>query len=266
MRSSILKNPNEKELIQAIYTNRSEFFRDAWKYLNATTIEDKSCVYYYTGYKSPILNGILNTKIGIEKHDEIAEKAIAFFDERQSSFVWFIGALNSPRNFHLFLEEKGFVIETNPGMALDLKKLQKKESRKENLSIIKGQTMEHVKYATEVGFSVYGFEKEPLERYLKGHLKKDYRSFYIALLENEPVGISEVFYNNGVAGIFFVGTIESARGQGIGTAITLAPLFEAKKLGFEWAILLSTKIAYNMYKKIGFKHLCDACRGYWMRD
>lgn len=266
MKSKILINPNEKELIQAIYINRSEQFRDAWESLNAKTVENKSCTYYYTDFKSPILNGILNTKIGIESNEEIVKKAIAFFDEKQIPFVWFIGSLNSPRNFHFFLEEKGFVIETNPGMALDLRKLQKKELGNENLSIIKGQTMEHVKYATDVGFSVHGFDKEPLEYYLKGHLKKDYRSFYIALLENKPVGISEVFYNNGVAGIYFIETIESVRGQGIGTAITLAPLYEAIELGFEWAILQSTEIAYNMYKKIGFEHLCDVCKAYWFRE
>jgi len=56
--------------------------------------------------------------------------------------------------------------------------------------------------------------------------------------------------------IYFVGTIEEARGKMIGTAITLAPLLAAKKAGYKWAILHTSKMGLNLYKRLGFKQYC----------
>ena len=71
------------------------------------------------------------------------------------------------------------------------------------------------------------------------------------------MGTSFVFYEAGVAGIYNVTTLEQARGKGIGTAITLAPLNEAKNLGYQIGILQSSDMALNMYKQMGFKEYCQ---------
>ena len=71
-----------------------------------------------------------------------------------------------------------------------------------------------------------------------------------------PVASSLVLYKAGVAGIHLVTTLEEARGKGIGTAITLAPLNEAKKLGYETAVLHSTEMGLDLYKQMGFKEYC----------
>ena len=81
-------------------------------------------------------------------------------------------------------------------------------------------------------------------------------SAFLAYYDGNPVASSLVFYEEGVAGIYNVTTLEEARGKGIGTAITLAPLHEAKKLGYEIAILHSSEMALNMYKQMGFKEYC----------
>ncbi|MFX0029316.1 MAG: GNAT family N-acetyltransferase, partial [Candidatus Hermodarchaeota archaeon] len=78
----------------------------------------------------------------------------------------------------------------------------------------------------------------------------------LAYYDGNPVASSLVLYKAGVAGIHMITTLEEARGKGIGTAITLAPLNEAKKLGYETAILHSTEMGINMYKQMGFKEYC----------
>jgi ribosomal protein S18 acetylase RimI-like enzyme len=79
---------------------------------------------------------------------------------------------------------------------------------------------------------------------------------YLAIFNEDPVAISSVLYYRGIAGIFNVATIPDYRGKGIGTAITLAPLMDAKKKGYEIAWLESSEMGKNLYKRIGFQEYC----------
>ena len=55
-----------------------------------------------------------------------------------------------------------------------------------------------------------------------------------------------------VAGIYNVGIIPEARGQGIGTAMTIFLLREAKAAGYRIAILQASDMGVNLYHRIGF--------------
>lgn len=53
-----------------------------------------------------------------------------------------------------------------------------------------------------------------------------------------------------------VTTLSECRKQGIGRALTLAPLLEARASGYRIGVLQSTQMGLNLYRSIGFREYC----------
>jgi hypothetical protein len=56
----------------------------------------------------------------------------------------------------------------------------------------------------------------------------------------------------GVAGIYAVATIERARRRGMGTAVTLPPLLDARARGYVAGVLRFSEMGYGIYAGMGF--------------
>jgi GNAT superfamily N-acetyltransferase len=251
----ILTNPTKDELVNVIHTNRNETFKSLWKDFNSEIIQGENWTIYRTGNPSRLLNGIIHNCSNqqlIVKLDEI----IPHFKKNNIPFQFFLAPENNVETHLDKILEKGLTITTTPGMTLDLTKLQEIELNTDQRKIVKVTTDKHIESASKIinevftpGKNFYNLWKHHVSTAIKN---KAFET-YVALLNDIPVGVSEVAYFEGVAGIYTVATLPEARGQGIGTAITLAPLFDAKDLGYEWSILHSSKMGYNVYKKIGYQ-------------
>jgi GNAT superfamily N-acetyltransferase len=77
-------------------------------------------------------------------------------------------------------------------------------------------------------------------------------TIYLGVLNGEPVATNILTVGGGVAGVLGVGTLEAARGRGIGAAITLAAFREARELGYRYGVLFSTELGLPVYRRIGF--------------
>lgn len=80
--------------------------------------------------------------------------------------------------------------------------------------------------------------------------------FYLARLHGEPVAASALYCDGQVAGLCEVCTVPSARGQGIGAAITAAPLKDARALGYRIGVLQASGMGEPVYRRLGFTEYC----------
>jgi hypothetical protein len=66
------------------------------------------------------------------------------------------------------------------------------------------------------------------------------------------VAIDVLVLGGGVAGLFGVGTVASVRNRGIGTAITVKPLLDARDAGMRYGALFSSELGKPVYERCGF--------------
>jgi len=270
----ILKNPNQSEIEHAIEFNFYVLVRAMSSIDFEDTVYEETDEFfrYSTGIPFPLLNAVIETQIPSEFAIKKIKENITFFGKRQVPFLWMIGPSSSPRNIGELLTKNGFILEKQPGMACDLKPLSTNRDPLDQIEIIKVDNIETLKVWNDVVLTGFELPKEILSDFFyqafsyKILSEHPSASAFLAYYNKQPVASSLVCYETGVAGIYNVTTLEEARGKGIGTAITLTPLIEAKNLGYETAILHSSEMAYNMYKKMGFKEYCTIEMYIWQPD
>ncbi len=79
----------------------------------------------------------------------------------------------------------------------------------------------------------------------------------IAYQGGEPIAIAMTIVSHGVAGIYWVGSIERARGQGLGRALTAAVTNAGFDLGAEFASLQASPMGEPIYSAMGYETIYD---------
>jgi GNAT superfamily N-acetyltransferase len=121
-------------------------------------------------------------------------------------------------------------------------------------------------HVASIGFKISEkFERNWYDFFVDAIFNPQFRT-YLALLNGKPIGTSQLFLSEGVAGIYYVSCTPEARGQGIGSAITLAPLLEAREMGYRIGILQASKQGYNVYRRLGFQDFGNLSVYLWEND
>lgn len=269
--SGILKDLSAPALVAAIKANLYEWYRYLGRSPKAELYHSSELTWLLTGISDSFVNGVLCTQMEPDNVDVIIEETLAHFKSRNvTRLSWWIKPGSQPTDLGKHLVAHGLTYtDGGPGMAVDLMELN------EDLPTPTGLTIEHVEdtetlkkwaYASIIGlelpetdvniwfdvFTGLGFDLPLLN--------------YVGILNGEPVATSELFLAAGVAGIYVVATIPKARRQGIGAAMTLAPLREARAMGYRIGILHASEMGLGVYRRLGFQEYCKMSRYVWIGE
>lgn len=81
----------------------------------------------------------------------------------------------------------------------------------------------------------------------------DNAAAFIADLDGRPAGIAMTIVSHGVAGIYWVGTGNDARGRGLGSMVTATAVNAGFDMGAEIASLQASPMGESLYLRMGFE-------------
>ena len=218
------------------------------------------------------MNFVVCTQLPSNGVDEIVDNALAQFRSmkiRRLSWLVREGTQTIELNNALLANGLTFRESFATEMAVDLSSLPETLSTSQGLKIIAVEneyTLRQWIHVASIGFRISKqFEQVWQNLFVDVICNPQYRT-YLALLNGKLVGTSQLFLSGGVAGIYNVSCIPEARGQGIGSAITLAPLLKARELGYRIGILQASKQGYGVYRRLGFQNFGKLSVYLWKND
>jgi GNAT superfamily N-acetyltransferase len=77
----------------------------------------------------------------------------------------------------------------------------------------------------------------------------------VAYLDGTPVAAAQTILSHGIAGVYWVGTVERARGTGLGEAVTRAVTNRAFDLGAALNSLQASPMGEAIYRRMGYEEI-----------
>ena len=256
----IVQDLSPPRLVEAIEANMFGFWVHLGRSPRFELYDGPDMIRLISDVPSPFCNNVLRAQLAPNDIDTRIEAALTPFKSRKLPMRWWISPSTLPADLDKYLEAHGLTHMADfPGMAVNLLELNEDLIPPSDLTIERVgdvKTLEQWIQAFTIG---YGIPVSVSNFFLDGLVSLGFElpwRHYIGWLAGEPVACSSLLLGAGVAGIYAVATVPEARGQGIGTALTLAPLREARAMGYRIGILGSTQMARGVYCRLGFQEYC----------
>jgi GNAT superfamily N-acetyltransferase len=219
----------------------------------------KYLTWLVTNMPDHFMNLVVCTELPSEGIDILIENALTHFRSLNiRKLSWLTEEGLPATEIKKYLAAHGLIFSESfaTEMAADLQMLRDERGGPNGLRVVCVEDQDTLRkwiHIASIGFRVpYEFEATWFEFFAEAACASPFRT-YLALLNGKPVATSQLFTSAGVAGIYNVTCLPEARNQGVGTAVVLAPLLEARDMGYQVGILQASSMGYNVYRRIGFQ-------------
>jgi GNAT superfamily N-acetyltransferase len=224
----------------------------------ATVLTEPDLVLVDAGVPSDTFNVICGARFDPAAAEARIAGAIAHFHAKGTPFTWWVGPASRPFDLGARLVNHGLVdMEGELGMVLDLNRLPATATLPAGLTVRRVTSpRELAAFARVLAANWDPPDQAVIDFYARAAavaLAPDFPArFYVGYLDGEPVATSECFHGHGVAGLYAVVTLSGARRRGVGTALTMVPLVEARAAGYQTATLQASAGGEGVYARLGF--------------
>ncbi|HWQ13400.1 MAG TPA: GNAT family N-acetyltransferase [Roseiflexaceae bacterium] len=255
----VLTDLSEPAMFKAVKANMYTFFRALERAPSANFHAGPALVRWLIPIPHPWFRGALVYAAAPgDEHRSIRETRDYFRAQGVPVFTVWISPEVDPSPWERALYDEGFTLDGDPpGMAADLHALVE-EPPPAGLVIRRVEDDEMLRVWNRVliaGFGMPEAWEQPFYELGSAFSRDGSWRNYLGYLDGAPVATSSLFPAAGVAGIINVATLPAARRRGVGAAMTLAPLREARAEGCRVGVLQSSNMGLPVYTRIGFRNL-----------
>ena len=256
---AILTDTSQSALTTAFEKSVFSLFELFKKWPQAEVLQTPELFRTITNIQFPLFNSVMQARLPSGAVDDTIDFILAEYKARQVPFMWWIGPTTQPTDLGAILVKRGFLESANPGMAVDLALLAEHAALPKNLRVKRVEGEEELDRWNRVVSAAFGMPDFVAEAFFELYLSLGFDStlvHYIGSIGGEVVAASSVYLGGGVAGIYNVATLESARRQGVGAAMTAVPLLEARAAGYRVGTLEASESGDGVYRRLGFQEYC----------
>jgi hypothetical protein len=249
---------NQDELLQLGDLNLAESHREISRWNPNTDMAEQGGILFVCGANTfPAINFVIRIGMQLKSSpDKLISQAKEFFGKRKRSFTIIVRAHIDQDLLDQCKELKLYQISNSPGMFI--------ENILEDKPLPDGVTLQHVTNKAMVNdfaevvalsYSTLGFPEEAHRSVFRdpGAFLVPHLYAVVAYRNNKPVSCALALMSHSIAGIYYVGTVEAARGMGLAEHCTRAVGNAAFKLGARCVILQASIYGEPVYKRMGYK-------------
>jgi GNAT superfamily N-acetyltransferase len=261
--SAIITETAGPAFTTAFEANFADFFTTFGLAPGGEVHHDDDSTSFISGLPIDLVNGVVRTDFadGLSPAmlRERAAAVLARFQARAVPLLWWLPPSTRPTDLGAHLVALGLrPAGAVPGMVADLLNLADSLPDPADLTIEEVTDAAMLRAWVDtftIGYELPDLVTEPffasLERRGLG-ADRPLRHF-LARLRGEPVATSSLLLSAGVASLNAVATVPAARRQGVGAAISAAPMRVARALGYRVGILQASHLGRPVYQRLGFR-------------
>jgi len=249
---------NHNELLQLSDLNLAESYREISRWNPNTDMVEQGDMLFVSGADTfPAINFAIRVGTTVRSSPDVfIARAKAFFAARKRSFSIMVRAHRDQDLLDACKRLELYQIANAPGMVI--------EDTLDDIFVPDGVRLEHVineamaQDFAEVAarsFTTLGLPEEVGRRVFSdpNALLVPYIYAVVAYLEDKPASCALALLSHGIGGIYYVGTIEAARGKGLAAHCTRAAGNAASALGARCVVLQASEYGEPVYRRMGYR-------------
>jgi GNAT superfamily N-acetyltransferase len=222
-------------------------------------------------FSSPIPFPLFNAAMGasfapadVERRThEVLDRAV----QRGMPFLWWLTPSTTSPALEATLVARGLVRQEVPGMYADLTRDLPAPAVQPGPDVRVDETepdeMSTVIDTMVAGFGMPDLVRDALRQVMAG-IETRQMSTVLARAGGAVVGTGTLFFTAESAGLYNIATLESARGRGIGYAVTAALMELARSHAHDTAVLHASALGRPVYERLGFVEVCQVPQYLWL--
>lgn len=258
--SGLLTSLGDRQVVaRAIEANAAELLLTMGRAGGGEEYRSEHLVYTIGGSPIDYHNAVVHANLTPETADAAVRMIVGKLREKNVPGTWHLTEAMFPLNLAQRLIEASFTDGGfEPCMAVNLYALPENAPVTPGLRVLRAASHEDID--TWASTLAQGFGEGEREANWVGEVYKriglgeesPFRH-YVAWLGDTPVATASLFLDGSTAGIYFVMTAPEARRKGIGAAITLHALREARTMGYHVGVLGASAMGESVYRRLGFE-------------